>query len=164
MVKSGTAAKSVESRESRILIFVEGCSDNITVKKIASILKVPVDIREMRDWRASKISKWISEVCDEYDKIIVLRDKKSPQDVQQWFLRIAANLNGECKRKCRLATAENTIESWILALMSLHPNPDALSDPERELDHQMQLKYGRKYHKCRTSKILQNLSLNSIKV
>ncbi|RLE57750.1 MAG: hypothetical protein DRJ40_00595 [Thermoprotei archaeon] len=68
------------------------------------------------------------------EKVIVLRDLRDVEGNPSYLNQLRQH------SRALILTANPKIESWILALLCLHKNPDSLrEDPEQYLDHHLQV-------------------------
>ncbi len=150
------------SHRKKLLILVEGRSDEGVIRAFAEKLRITVRVLIMRGNNPGKALRLIraETSAEDYDLILVLKDLHSftEQDVLEKLEKIGSSLPSNVRGKFANIVVRKAIEAWLLSdpealkiiCYQAEPpsNPEGLDDPAEYLRRELR-KCGKVYVKTR---------------
>ena len=130
------------------LVIVEGAADRSFVEGIAEKLRIRCKVLQMRGNRPDKIRRLLIAYAKRLGEAVVLKDlHRGYKETTTLIDRLKEEIErlGNQGIRAQIVTVKRSVESWILAGLSVN-NPEEILNPEEVLKEIMQRR-GRHYIK-----------------
>ncbi|MEM2164069.1 MAG: hypothetical protein QXR62_06610 [Candidatus Bathyarchaeia archaeon] len=130
------------------LVIVEGAADRSFVESIAEKLRIRCKVLQMRGNRPDKICRLLIAYAKRVGEALVLKDlHRGCKETAALIDRLKEEIErlGNQGIRAQIVTVKRSVESWILAGLSVN-NPEEILNPEEVLKEIMQRR-GRHYIK-----------------